>query len=371
MKKIPLFVFCFLGLNVYAQQWQWAKKINSISAFDQNCIVADTSGNYYLATSYGCNSGACSIGIIVSKYDNNGLLIWSDNLIMPSQNTYPYYVPHGKLKIKGHYLYLTCQFANSVFFNDTSIISKGKQDIIIVKYQLNGVIQKIKTIGGIDEDNLNDIYIDNEQNIYLIGSFINSCFFSPDSLTHSKGREDLFVAKYNPNGDLTFFKQAWSLDTSLNFIFTDYVRGANVVVNSEKEIILTGSYNKGLVMDSIIDNYINDDGWKIFILRIDSIGNLTAIYYPPSLYQSSSLSNIFINENDDIFLLRNSWFAHGGVNSINKYNYNGTITSLIDTFSSDTEHNNINGFLFDNKENLIYIGSCNSPYGTVPINMFY
>lgn len=128
-------------------------------------------------------------------------------------------------------IFVTGYFSGSATFNDTTIISYGGKDIFIAKYNSSGALQWVQTAGGTESDVANCIKIDSNGNILITGFFYISCTFGTNTII-SAGKADMFVAKYNNTGELLWVKHGGSseidaangmvLDNENNIYITGY-----------------------------------------------------------------------------------------------------------------------------------------------------
>ena len=74
----------------------------------------------------------------------------------------------------------------SIVFENDTLISMGSSDIFIVKYDENGNVLWTKTAGGLNEEKCNGISCDTYDNIYITGYFRSQiAIFGNDTLTNS------------------------------------------------------------------------------------------------------------------------------------------------------------------------------------------
>ncbi|NJK95965.1 MAG: hypothetical protein HC905_14550 [Bacteroidales bacterium] len=106
---------------------------------------------------------------------------------------------------KDENLCLTGYFMNSAMFGDVKLVSLGKFDVFVAKYSRNGDLLWIKQAGGSEPDLVKLIKTDSNNNIYITGYFTGISFFE-DYIAHSKGRTDIFTAKYSAEGKLLWVK---------------------------------------------------------------------------------------------------------------------------------------------------------------------
>jgi hypothetical protein len=144
-------------------------------------------------------------------------------------------------------IYLTGSYATSNDFDPSggtanlSTASLTQLDVFLAKYTSAGLYTYAKQIGGIGVDIGFQVVSDALGNVYLGGVFSSSCDFDPTAATStltSAGQGDLFVAKYDVSGNLTWkngtggttndYCYGLGLDASNNVYITGKVQGTNV-----------------------------------------------------------------------------------------------------------------------------------------------
>ena len=123
-------------------------------------------------------------------------------------------------------LLMTGSFTGSADFDPSSgnsiHISKGRDDIFIEKFDSNGNLIWIKTIGANEDDRGRSIISDAAGNVYVTGTFTGLVDFDPSqNVFELTGRApvDNFILKLNPNGDFLWAKNFG--DISSNAIVVD------------------------------------------------------------------------------------------------------------------------------------------------------
>jgi len=82
----------------------------------------------------------------------------------------------------------------------------SSDDVYLNKYDRSGNILWSKGAGSTNSDFGNALALDNGGNVYVVGQFQNTITFAPGFTATSRGNYDLFVARYNVNGDVDFAK---------------------------------------------------------------------------------------------------------------------------------------------------------------------
>jgi hypothetical protein len=93
-------------------------------------------------------------------------------------------------------------FYNSVDFGNGLITAGGDYDIFIAKYTPQGALSWVKPLGGTGYDSAYGVAIDSQGNIIVAGTFQGSVDLGGGLLTANGGtfNQDAFVAKYSPSG---------------------------------------------------------------------------------------------------------------------------------------------------------------------------
>jgi hypothetical protein len=99
------------------------------------------------------------------------------------------------------------------------------EDIFIVKYDPNGQPLWAKSAGGHREERGEDIVVDPNGNVYVAGYFRSDVLsFGSVTLERNFRRENIFIVKYDPKGQLLWAKSAageWSGNSGTNIIAVD------------------------------------------------------------------------------------------------------------------------------------------------------
>ena len=105
-------------------------------------------------------------------------------------------------------VYVTGYIKGNTNFSSISANSAGGEDIFIAKYDLDGNIVWAKPAGGTGDDRGTSIAVDNAGNIYVCGYIENGAtFFGSPSVVVTGTGVDVFVAKYNSSGNVLWAKR--------------------------------------------------------------------------------------------------------------------------------------------------------------------
>ncbi|RFS16815.1 SBBP repeat-containing protein [Emticicia sp. C21] len=157
--------------------------------------------------------------------------------------------------------YITGYFVGSTTIGNTSFNSYGGNDIFVAKYAANGIFQWARQGGGTGDDEGNSITIDNANYIYVFGTFENSLTFGGSSAT-SKGDKDVFLVRYTDNGDVHSYEVAGGPNAE---------EARKVRVDTNKNVYLTGEFYNTTNFGPI--NLMSSGSGEIFIAKYS--GSLT------------------------------------------------------------------------------------------------
>lgn len=161
--------------------------------------------------------------------------------------------------------------AFAVFGNDT-FTNPYIQQSFIAKYDVNGNLQWAQGLLGSGDPIIYSMTTDNAGNLVIAGALDNGyMLFGSDTLFYTQ--EDLFVAKYAPNGTILWYNSCHGSTQ-----FTDTWCGA-VTTNAAGDVFFAGSYEgDNLVADSYSLPFTSL-GPDIFVLRYNSAGAIMQAVY--------------------------------------------------------------------------------------------
>ncbi len=273
----------------------WARSAGGLDYDQPYSVTTDNLGNILVTgiffgtatfettiiNSYGSND------IFIAKYNTNGALQWVQHAGGQS-NDYGYEITtdnQNNVIITGTYI----QVATFGSFSVQSGNPYG--DIYVAKYNSLGTAQWVHNAydqtGGQSFYNYSyGVATDLSNNIFITGSFSGSITFGTQTLVSSFDgtNEDIFLAKYDSQGNFTWVEQAGSDSSSA------YSLGNDVKVDNNGDILLTGKFsvqvNFGLITLTALDNS------DIFVAKYDQSGN--------ALWAVQDYASIYYNEGTEI-----------------------------------------------------------------------
>ncbi len=319
------------------QSWQWAKSAGGVSYDNATTIAADNMGNIY-ATGY-YSSGSITFGtntitntdsgtadVFLVKYTSSGSVVWAKgaggtgydlvqsvatdvagnvyitgyfqspsivfdtftltntalatiflakydtlgNVVWAraSSGNYADYAYSVHADANG-YVYITGKFgSSSVSFGGYTLNNIGAEDIFISKYDADGNVVWAKGAGGDGTDNATSITTDPAGNVYVCGWFdgINSQYGGDTLYNDSIGTTDLFLAKYDTAGNIIWVKTAGGLGDA---------QAISVAIGDSGIVYLAGNYSIDLSFgaDTVTNTGIGSTS-DIFLAKFDTSANL-------------------------------------------------------------------------------------------------
>jgi hypothetical protein len=217
----------------------WGKYMSTSYSDRFYSSTIDNSGNVIAVGSIGY--GSDDVDAIIYKFDSEGNLLWSDK--PASSNSYDGI--YSVVTDKNENIYITGKFYYSAF--NGLISSYGDADMFIAKYNSDGILLWAKKAGGSDNDYGCQVALDNAGNVYVVG-FINGTAYWEHISKTSSAQGDMFIAKYDGQGNIQWVRtgnigaanylhgigtdKTGNSYVSANFSGEMYFEGAPAVVNS-------------------------------------------------------------------------------------------------------------------------------------------
>lgn len=150
-------------------------------------------------------------------------------------------------------------------FNLTAAYADG----IVVKLSASGDFIFAKKFGGSGFDVATNIHLDNENNLYLTGTFRNIADFDPSDesyLLTSNGYEDFFLLKLDTDGEFIYCKQFGGIGNESCY---------GLDLDAYQNIYLSGSFTDDVDFDPNDGTYILSATYEeaSFILKLEADGN--------------------------------------------------------------------------------------------------
>lgn len=148
--------------------------------------------------------------------------------------------------------------------------SNGSSDIFLVKFDSSGTYLYSNSLGGPSGELSHSVAFDDVGNFYLTGGFSSTVDFDPGpdvfELT-SNGQHDIFLAKYDPDGNFLFANGFGSSEPEY---------GKSVTTDQLGNVYVTGRTAGSIDFDpGISESIISSNGmWDMFLCKYSPSGSL-------------------------------------------------------------------------------------------------
>ncbi len=160
----------------------------------------------------------------------------------------------------GHII-VTGYFQDTATFGALTLTSIGFKDIFVAKYDANGNALWVTQGQGDAEDEGMGVATDADGNIFVTGAFFEQITFGATTLT-GNGSYDVFIVKYDPDGNVL-----WALSqggTSLD-------RGFAIATDADGNIAVTGHFQETAQFGTA--SFTSDGVYDLFVASYDADGN--------------------------------------------------------------------------------------------------
>jgi hypothetical protein len=244
----------------------WAKQGGSPNDHDRAFVTAtDNLGNVYVSGEYTDTAVFSGITLISSSYEDIFLAKYDPNgnlIWIKSVGGYNIDAPSSLAIDNNNNIYMTgVNFGTAVFDTITLNNTSGFPNAFIAKFDSGGDVQWAKTIGNTDWDQGGGIAVHNN-NLYISGTFSLSVVMGSTTLT-SSGQRDFYLAKLDLNGNYLWARSAGSIQNE---------QGRSIAIDGAENIFVDGLFFADMTIGSII--LVNPGAFYGFIAKYDSSGNV-------------------------------------------------------------------------------------------------
>jgi hypothetical protein len=254
MKKsfLLLILICF-NMTLFSQNLDWVKTINSGGyAVTNDVCVDDNNRQYSISYSGSSNSSyynnisfnnnpTGTLGNIIIKTNPTGSSEWY-NSFSGGGNCEP-----KKILYHNGYIYI------AGILSGTSDMDPGPSVYNLYGYFPSPFIVKMDTLGNFiwaksfGSNNgvgavVNDLKVDNNQNVFITGSF-NASFSFNGTLQTSNGNDDVYFLKFNNQG-----QEEWCKTFGSNSANSE--SGNSIAIDSNGDILIAGMYSGSVDFDA-------------------------------------------------------------------------------------------------------------------------
>jgi len=298
MQKLLLLLLSILfSFPAISQDWQWVRGVGGPNFSESKRISTDAEGNSYVLGNFAQNirfgttelQGSVDGEVFLIKYDNEGNLKWAKNIGGSSvvEGTDLFADANGNTFITGN-------FKGTATLGAYTLTSPDDRGLFVVKLDTNGNVLWAKQ-GTSSEGNVkgHNITVDQSGNTYVTGNFFKSATFGSTSINATKD-EQVFIARYNSNGDIAWVKMAGGLGSC----FTH-----GITTDNSGNLYLAGQFWQTAVFGATTlykNDPVNSPG-EIFLAKYDASGNALWAKQAGGAANDAA-SSITVDENGNSYL---------------------------------------------------------------------
>jgi hypothetical protein len=239
----------------------------------------------------------------IIKHDRNGNFLWAKTGASSGSSE----ASEINVDSNGN-VFVAGTFQGVAEFDKKVIVSLNHKEVFLVKYSPQGEIQWLKKGGASsDENTLSAVATDSIGNIVITGSFSGTAFFGNKQLK-SNGANDLFIVKYDNDGEVVWATQAGGKGDEI---------ARSLEVDKSGNIFIAGEFNFSFSFGKSDIQNIGD--WDVFVLKYSregemvygshvggtgfnkatgiSVDNLSDIYIIGYFSQKASFGNLALEAN--------------------------------------------------------------------------
>jgi len=174
-------------------------------------------------------------------------------------------------------------------------------DAFLLKLSTDGDFIWVRHLGSSESISAKSVTIDNNDNVYVIGTFIDTAYFdlplSVELISHSTGvfKQDVFICKFNNNGDLSWVKQQGG---------DDHNNVSAIKVDNNGNVYTTGRFRGTTDFDPSSNTFFETAfGWDdIYVSKLDSDGNFVWVKTMLGNTGGDSGSTIDLDSENNIYI---------------------------------------------------------------------
>ncbi|MBK7763608.1 MAG: T9SS type A sorting domain-containing protein [Bacteroidetes bacterium] len=264
-------------------------------------------------------------------------------------------ISYQDLEFKNNFIYSVGNFtADSVTLGSNTYVNAGDTDIIICKMDTLGNIIWSKHVGSSNNESLNSIYVDNNDNVLVIGKMQGTLNVSPFTL-NSIGGVDILMIKCDSVGNVLLAKNVGTLG---------YDEGYDITCDYNNDIYAVGRKDTNNLIFAATNNAYNNA-----ILKWSSSGTEVSMQYMRGglvgLPASASTYLIKYSDYDSTLIIGGGFYSGSALTTYYSICHSSN-TSLYATIFASPSWGWVNGYYLC-KTNLN--GFAKKIYGCAPSNV--
>ena len=168
-------------------------------------------------------------------------------------------------------------FQGTISVGASNYISNGLSDGFVAKYSIAGGLQWVFTLGGVSEDSVRDVALDEQDNVYVTGTFAGNVNLGGTLLTSSDAFTDVFVAKFSSDGEFRWVRTLRGTKEDVASSIEVFAGSATTVPPTPPQVFVAGEFRDGLARGEAFGNnvFLSGSGSHrdVFVARLDGDGD--------------------------------------------------------------------------------------------------
>ncbi len=155
--------------------------------------------------------------------------------------------------------YTTGYFTGTGFFGPFTLSATGVSDVFVTKTNKNGIFQWAVKGGDAGSDRGLAIKTDSKGNSYVTGYYYSTATFGVKTVT-SAGLQDVFIAKYDRNGNVKWLVSCGGTESDI---------GNAITIDNTGDVIVTGQF-QGTAKFGTFTLTSSANNVNVFTTKLDS-----------------------------------------------------------------------------------------------------
>lgn len=286
--------------------FKWGKSVGGSSTDYGDKVESDHQGNiiavlqYSSSVSVGAKTYTSSSGSfngLIIKYDINGGVLWSINLSDTGDSEVRYVAADASNNI-----FVSGAFGNNVNFNPlgaSHTVNGNGGSTFLAKYTPNGALTWVQQVGGQVVGNNSNLFVNSNDEVYLDGPFGATLQFNGNTSLTPIGSRDIFISKYAADGTFQMAKDIGGVGA----LMYNYGMGES----SDNNIYISGFFSGSVDFDPSPTSVatVHDHGQQdLFLAKYDGDLNYKWAISAGSGDCNQTLGrNVAVDHNNDVLLV--------------------------------------------------------------------
>ena len=255
----------FLASVDPAGKVRWARRYGGAGSDMTSRLARDSKGNLYITGTFTKQATFGAVTLTSSgsydsffaKFDPAGKPLWARSAGGKGDDRGQGITADGAGNV-----YVVGDYYGTATFGNSTLTSKGGHDLYVARLTAGGAYTWIKSAGGAKTDRAQAAAATADGQLLVTGYVGGEASFGAAKIVPSgAGHHDLFVARYAPDGAVTWARSAGGLGT-------DY--GLNIAVDPKGDSTITGQFEKVATFGTL--EVSSRGGPDVFVARLDAAG---------------------------------------------------------------------------------------------------